>query len=378
MSGVCLVGPIPPWRSGIADQTIRLARAMKGLGVDTTIVTFERMYPRFLYPGLTDRGDGDFPIDAGEVLPLLDGTWPVSFRTAAQAIAARGPSLVVIPWWTTFFAPHVRLLLDALAKRSPSAVRLLLCHNVEDHEGGGLKRRIALSVLRRADRFAVQNSRARKELLDLFPGRRVELIPHPSEPQKILPGRDEARALLGVPPSARLFLFTGLLRPYKGWDLLLEAFARVRPEFPEALLVFAGEAWGDAKKLARQGARHANTRFELRYLSERERALWLDACDVVVCPYRHATGSGIAADALAHGRGVIGTRVDGLIDVVAEGVSGILVPPCDVEALADALRRFLREGLGPHLSAGAVTHRGHFSPAEHARRVLALGGVPGW
>jgi len=115
-------------------------------------------------------------------------------------------------------------------------------------------------------------------------------------------------------------------------------------------------------------------RLELRYLPEEERALWLDACDAVVCPYLHATGSGIAADALSHGRAVIGTRVDGLVEVVAEEESGLLVPPGDVDALGGALRRFLREGLGPRLAAGAVVHRSRFSPQEHARRVLALAG----
>ena len=48
---VALVGPFPPWRSGIADQDARLLRAMRRLGVDPLVVGFSRMYPKFLYPG---------------------------------------------------------------------------------------------------------------------------------------------------------------------------------------------------------------------------------------------------------------------------------------------------------------------------------------
>ena len=374
MKRVVLAGPVPPWRSGIADQTIRLARAMKGRGVEPEIVTFRRMYPRFLYPGLRDRGAGEFPADAGIVRPLLDGANPLTFREAGREVGRGRPDAVVVPWWTAFFGPHARLFLDALAKESPGTVRLLLCHNLVDHEGAPWKRRVAASVFRRAHRFAVQNGRAREELLALVPGARVEVIPHPSEPRKVLPDRAAARAQLGVPPGAVLFLFTGLLRPYKGWELLLEAFSRLPREFPDARLVLAGEPWGEAKRLPRRAGELPAVRLELRYLPEAERALWLDASDAVVCPYLHATGSGIAADALAHGRGVIGTRVDGLVEVVAEEDSGILVPPGDVDALAGALRRFLVEGLGPRLSAGAVLHRSRFSPDEHARRVLALAG----
>ncbi len=375
---VVLAGPLPPWRSGIADQTVRLAVAMTRIGVVPTVLDFVRMYPRFLYPGKTDRDPAPkgaapppFP-----VLPLLDGTNPLSFREAARRAAAIDPDLVVVPWWTSFFAPHVRGFLDVLAKRSPRTVRLLLCHNTFDHEGGGLGRRVAASVFRRCDRLAVQNQAALAETSRLAPAVKVGLLPHPVEPRHVLPDREEARSRLGVPPGAALFLFTGLLREYKGWDLLLEAFARVHREYPHALLVLAGEPWGEAKKLLRRPP-PPGVRIEPRWLSEAERALWLDACDAVVCPYRHATGSGVAADALAHGRGLIGTRVDGLLEVVRDGDSGLLVPPGDAGALEEALLRFLREGLGPRLAAGAALHRPRFSPEEHARRLLALGGIPG-
>jgi glycosyltransferase involved in cell wall biosynthesis len=94
-----------------------------------------------------------------------------------------------------------------------------------------------------------------------------------------------------------------------------------------------------------------------------------------VCPYRHATGSGIAADALAHGRPVIGTRVDGLLEVVEDGVSGLLVPPEDVLALAAAMTRFVVERLGPRLCAGAATRAAAFHPDAHARQLLAFSGL---
>ena len=369
---VVLVGPVPPWRSGIADQTVRLARAMAKLGVEPRVLTFRRMYPGALYPGKSDRGAGGFPTDL-RVDAVLDGTRPFSFRRAAkEAVGAR---LIVLPWWTAFWAPHDLLLLRELRSLSPSTLRLLLCHNLVDHEGGTVKRALARAVFRQADLLAVQNRREREALVESFPRKRVELIPHPSEPREVLPDREGARARLGIPPEAPLFLFTGILRPYKGWDVLLAALPALHRECPEALVVFAGEAWGEARDLPERIPAGDRVRLELRYLDERERALWLDACDAVVCPYRHATGSGIAADALAHGRPVIGTEVDGLVDVIEDGVTGLLVPPESPAALAAAMGRFVREGLGPRLSANVVTHRARFHPENHARQVLRLGGI---
>lgn len=376
---VALVGPVPPWRSGIADQTLRLARAMKHLGVAPRVFTFRRMYPAFLYPGpknredLFDEGKEAFPEGLGEVRPILDGMNPFSFFSAATEILASGASLLVVPWWTAYFAPHVLLLFAGISRAAPGVTKLLLCHNVFDHEQNPLKSALTRAVLRRADRFVVQNARSAGEIVSGRPDARVDVIPHPSEPRAVIPDRAAARARLGVPADVPLFLFSGILRPYKGWDVLLEAFAAARRGVPEAQLVLAGEAWGAARDVPVRAP--AGVRLELRYLSEDERALWFAACDAVVCPYRHATGSGIAADALAFSRPVIGSAVDGLLGIVEEGRSGLLVPPGDAGALAAAMVRFVREGLGPRLSAGAAHRRAVFTPDAHARRVLAAGGI---
>ncbi|MDL2717435.1 MAG: glycosyltransferase family 4 protein [Acidobacteriota bacterium] len=372
---VALVGPVPPWRSGIADQTLRLARAMAHLGVAPRVFTFRRMYPRFLYPG---KGTGDFlEGEEGPALATLDGLNPFSFYSTSRKILISGPSLVVIPWWTAYFAPHVLLLLSGLSRGSSSSssrpTTLLLCHNVFDHEPHLFTDALTRAVLRRADRFVAQSARNAGEILRVRPGARVEIVPHPSEPRAVIPDRAAARARLGVPVDAPVFLFSGLLRPYKGWDVLLDAFPAVRKEFPAALLVLAGEPWGEARDLATRAP--AGVRLELRYQPEQERAEWFAACDAVVCPYRNATGSGIAADALAFSRPVIGTSVDGLSGIVEDGTSGLLVPPGDAAALASAMVRFVREGLGPRLSAGAAHRRAVFTPEEHARRVLAAGGI---
>ncbi|HEY3351469.1 MAG TPA: glycosyltransferase [Thermoanaerobaculia bacterium] len=388
---VALVGPFPPWRSGIADQDARLLAAMRRLGVDPLVVGFSRMYPRFLYPGTLEYSEEEKKIflegeegevsalargpaaSRGRVVPLLDGLNPLSFVRAARLLSFEEISLLILPWWTSYFAPHVSLLLGTLRAESPSTVRLLLCHNVFDHEAHPLKDALTRAVLRRADRFAVQNARSAREVAAERPDAPIAVVPHPAEPRAVLPDRDAARGQLGVPLGAPVFLFSGLLRPYKGWDVLLDAFAALRREVPRALLVLAGEPWGEARRL--EAWAPAGVRLELRYLPERERGLWFAAADAVVCPYRHATGSGIAADALAYGRPVIGSRVEGLEDVVEDGHSGLLVPPGDAAALAGAMALFVRENLGPRLAAGAARLRASFGPDDHARRVLALGGV---
>jgi glycosyltransferase involved in cell wall biosynthesis len=370
---VALVGPVPPWRSGIADQDARLVRAIRALGVETLVVTHRRLYPSFLYPGLEDRGPGEIPGDLGEVHALLDGRNPFSYVTAARFLAGRGVSLAIFPWWTAFFAPHAVAALATLGAERPQATRLLLCHNVFDHEENPWKSALTRAVLRRGDRFVAQNEKSARQIAAERPDVPIAVVPHPSEPRAVIPDRAAARARLGVPADVPVFLFSGLLRPYKGWDVLLDAFASLRRTVPSARLVLAGEPWGKARALPRWAP--AGVRLELRYQSEEERAQWFAAADAVVCPYRHATGSGIVADALAFGRPVIGSAVDGVLGIVEDERSGLLVSPGDADALAEAMRRFVRENLGPRLAAGAAHRRAVFSPGAHARRVLAAGGI---
>ena len=370
---VFLLGPLPPFRSGIADQTYRLARELSRMGADVRIATFERLYPAVLYPGESPAAEGDWPADCGRIDACLDGLNPLTFVAAAGDAARWDPAFLVVPWWTAFFALHTLLFFNGLPA-SLGQRTILYCHNLYDHESAAWKRWLSSLPLERYRRFVVQNRRLEKELIGLRPDADVLYLPHPVEPPRFSFEKSEARRRLGVLPEAQLLLFSGLLRSYKGWDLLLSAFLRISPRHPRAILVFAGEPWGDARRLETARA-DPQVRLELRYLTEEERGLWFSAADAVVCPYRAATGSGIAADAIAFGRAILGSRVDGLTEVVREGESGLLADPGDETGLAGILDRFLSESLTETLSAGALRQRGEFSPAGHAQSVIRFGGL---
>ena len=269
---VALVGPIPPWRSGIADQDARLLAAMRRLGVEPFVIGFSRMYPRFLYPGTSDFSEEkidflegkevDAPLRASKArlrgASLLDGLNPYSFVRAARLLSFEEISLVILPWWTSYFAPHVCLFLSTLGAERPSAVRLLLCHNVFDHERNSLKDALTRAVLRRADRFVVQSARNARRDPRRAPRRARRRDPASLGAARGDPGpRGRARPDSECRSRRPVFLFSGILRPYKGWDVLLEAFPAVRREFPEALLVLAGEPWGEARDVSRPGRRRA-------------------------------------------------------------------------------------------------------------------------
>ncbi len=156
-----------------------------------------------------------------------------------------------------------------------------------------------------------------------------------------------------VPAGAPTVGFIGLIRPYKGLDVLLDAWPAVRRRLPGAHLLIAGRPLGEpaAARAAAMAAAGGGITAELRFLSTAEFAGALERSDCVVLPYRRIDLSGVLFAALALGRPIVASDEGGFREVLGDSGAGLLVPAGDPGALADALVRVLadaglRERLG--------------------------------
>ena len=159
-----------------------------------------------------------------------------------------------------------------------------------------------------------------------------------------------------VPDGAPVAAFLGLIRPYKGLGLLLDAWPAVRARVPDAVLLVAGRPLGEpaAERAAAMAARGEGVVAELRFVSTAEFAGALARADCVVLPYRRIDLSGVLFAALALGRPLVASDVGGFREVVGDHGAGLLVPPDDAAALADALVRVLSDAeLRARLGAAA-------------------------
>jgi alpha-maltose-1-phosphate synthase len=139
-----------------------------------------------------------------------------------------------------------------------------------------------------------------------------------------------------VPPNGRppTVLFVGRDYRRKGGDRLVEAFNRVRRRVPDARLVVIGTA-------AAPAGPGIDVRGEVR---DRDEVARLYAEAAVFClPSRHEPTGMSLFEAMAHGLPCVGTTVGGIPEAVVDGETGLLVPPDDVDALADALVRLLED-----------------------------------
>ncbi|MFN2251088.1 MAG: glycosyltransferase, partial [Anaerolineae bacterium] len=380
---IAVVGPTYPFRGGIAHYTTLLARHLR-LSSEVLLLTFTSQYPPRLFPGRTDRDPSTSVVsdDAIQVLaPLRPDTW----RRAARVISEFQPDLVVIQWWVPFWAPSLATV-AALTRRETGATIAFVCHNVLPHEGrGALQRLLTRLALGRGQRFVVHSQSDEDDLRRLLPR---QTAPEGAVVRGCLPehtiatavGRSDARRALGLAEDEEVILFFGFVRPYKGLDGLIEALPRIAARVPRARLVVAGEFWIPAddfvKRASELGVAGMLT-IDDRYVPNEDVGTYFAAADVVAMPYVSATQSGVVTLAAQFGLPVVATDVGGLPEAVVDGETGLVVPPGEPGALADALVRCLSEDqLASELGAGLAAARGRFDWAPTVAAIESMAGTP--
>lgn len=329
MSNVVFIAPFPPHKGGIAYcSAMFLKEAPDRLRVRP--FGFRSVFPSWLHPGSGGRW---------EPLPGLrypfDGLNPLTWRRAADLAPGIAEGILLLPWWTAALAPATLGLIRHFKRTHPGWKTLLWCHNVRDHEPRPLADRLTRRVFHRADAFLVHSEAARADLLELLPGARVLTAFHPLYPLPLpVPTREEARAALGIGPDRIQVLFMGTVRPYKGADTLLEAVRLLAGNDRFAFTV-AGDFWRGTRGWIAP-LRAAGVRVEAGFLPWERMALHLAAADLVVLPYRRASGSGILMTAYAHGVPVLASDTPPMREFLPEGAP--VFPPGDAAALAGALR----------------------------------------
>jgi glycosyltransferase involved in cell wall biosynthesis len=337
---VAVVGPTHPLKGGVAAHTTELAHHLAAAGHEVDLVSWSRLYPAALYPGQQAVPDGAPDVEpyAGTTRPL---SWarPDSWWRVGRSL--RRHDLVIVVHVVPAVAPaHLVLLRAARSSRI-----VVLTHNVLPHEPHPGARWLVRALLARADDVLVHSAEQAEVARDLG-AREVVDVPLPPH----LPGGPPApRPVHHGPPR---LLALGIVRPYKGIDLLLRALREV----PGPSLTVAGELWGEAgetvRALAADPALGGRVRVRPGYLPAPELASLLAEHDVLALPYRSATASQNALLAFAHGLPVLATRTGTFATDVRDGVDGVLADPGSVSQLARALRAVTAPGELDRLRSG--------------------------
>ncbi len=357
-----------PFRGGVARTTTEMVSGLESRGHEVLFLTPRRQYPAWLFPGASDRDPGACR-QLACARAVLEPMNPTSWGTGRARAAVFEADAWIVPYWTWAWAG---LWLYLLRGSHPPAVAVV--HNPADHDAGNLRRRAARSVLKRCRALFTHAASLERQLAETFPGVASSSYPFPPTAVEPLPDPAAARAELEVPSGRRVALFLGLIRPYKGVDLLLDAVAKL-PASSSWFVLVAGEPWGGSESALRQQVRdlglEERVRLDLRWVPELEVPRLLAAADLMVLPYRSGSQSAVAPMALSAGVPVLSTAVGGLPEIVRHGVDGWLVEPDSVDALTTALAD-LDGPMLKRLADGAVEGRDRFTWDGYAKALEEL------
>lgn len=345
-----LIGPYYPFRGGIAQYISVLGQKLQERGHTVKVLSFKKQFPRFLFPGQTQIETSKDYIEL-DAQPIFIAWNPLTWLRTFLRIRRCKPDAVIFKYWMPFFAPGYGVIC-ALTTWFTSVRSIYIIDNVIPHERRLADRFLTRFAFRWVRAFIVQSEVVRQELFRWFPeakARKVELAPHPIYDCYASTdlSQAQARQKLGLGPQGKLLLFFGLVRRYKGLDVLLEAFSKLVARSGQGIhLLVAGEFY-EPQEIYRKQVDSLGISDQVtivnRYIPNEEVGIYFKAADLLVLPYRSATQSGVTQVAAHFRLPVVSTRVGGIPEVIRDGETGFLVPPEDADELARGIERALEE-----------------------------------
>ena len=338
---IVIVGTAYPYRGGLATFNERLARQFSEEGHDVRIETFTLQYPNFLFPGKTQYSESPAPDDL-QITRSVNSCNPFNWLRVGRKIARMHPDIVVMKFWIPYMAPCLGTIARIIKRHSRAKVISIL-DNVIPHEPHFWDKWMIRYFVTSVDRFVAMSESVENDLRLFTSDKPCQLVRHPLYDNFGAPmTKQEAAERLGVDPSKTYLLFFGLIRDYKGLDLLMQAFADKRLDKENLRLVVAGEFYGNEDKynaLLDELGIEPYTLWHTRFIPDEEVRTYFSLADLIVQPYKSATQSGVTQIAYHFSKPMLVTRVGGLPEIVPDGKVGY-VTEVSAEAITDALTDF--------------------------------------
>ena len=338
-----LVGPVYPYRGGIAWFTTSLGQELISAGHQVQIVSFSRQYPSWLYPGKSDKDPSQqhVQVPAQFLLdPLYLHTWIRTIRNISQF----HPQMVIIQWWTTFWAPALWVI-SLFLQRKKIPVTFVI-HNVMPHEARFFDRWLVQKTLKHGNALIYLSPKEGERLLKLLPGSRIEPSRLPIfDISQTHIDRSSARQKLGLPEDRTIFLFFGLVRPYKGLSVLLSSLKLLQEEGIKPILIIVGEFWENPEIYIQQIQDLSLTEqviIENRFVPNEEVGIYFSAADGFIAPYTDGTQSAAIKVAMSYHIPVLAS--DNISSDLSYTDYPLFVHPAgDIKGLASSIQQFMDE-----------------------------------
>ena len=348
-----IIGPGYPLRGGISESNEGLCDYFQANNQDCKIVSYSLQYPYFLFPGKQQTIENVSSV-RNHTISLINTINPLSWMKSIRWIISEKPDYVIVRYWHPYFSICLSFILSFLNKRSIFVIAWI--DNIFPHEPVPFQYFLTSYFLNSCDAFVVMSKSVHPVLTSCFhlSHKKISITSHPTYSvfgqiiSKNL-ARQKIELLNSLPITNRCILFFGLVRKYKGLDLLLDTMALERIRKMDIKLIIAGEFYDSKEKyLAKIDKLNIGENIIIHdyYIPNEHVGKYICAADIIVQPYISATQSGVSMIAYNFDKPMILTNVGGLAEYVQDGVDGYLVPP-NSNAIASALEDYYMNNREP-------------------------------
>lgn len=340
MAKVFIIGPAYPLRGGLATFDELFCKAFIKQGHQCEIISYSLQYPNFLFPGSTQYDTSGIAPKDIIIHTLINSINPLSWIKTANFIKEQKPDFIVFRFWIPFMGPALGTIARLVRK---SGIKILaITDNVIPHEKRPGDEAFAKYFINGCDGFVTMSKAVMKDLEKYSDTAYKKYLLHPlytSFGEKL--PKTEARKKLGVSNDDHIVLFFGLIRKYKGLDLLLEAFKELKSK-SEIKLIIAGEFYEDRQPyldLINLYGIQNQVILHDKFIPNEEVRFYFSAADLVALPYRSATQSGVTQVSFHFEVPTLVTNVGGLGEIIPDKVAGYVVEPNGL-AIADGINDY--------------------------------------
>ena len=306
-----LIGPAHPFRGGIAETQHELAKALQEQGKTVKLITFTTLYPEFLFPGSSPLSLAKAP-KAIIIKQYIHAYLPFGWKKVAKKINELNPTTVVFRYYTPFLAP----VYGVIAKNINSLIKkIALVDNWIPHETKIWDSFLNIYFGKQMDGFTTLSDNVARQV------KKDSLKPvwtgfHPISSSLSDPiNKSLARKRISVSEKTKVVLFFGLIRKYKGLELIIKAFNETPLNNNNIVLYIAGECYENPKKyidLVTHLGISDRIIFDLTFKNSKEIALIFSASDIVAQTYHTATQSGVTPLAYFYQKPILVSNIKGL------------------------------------------------------------------
>jgi len=351
-----------PYRGGIAVFTERLARAFQAEKDDVNISTFSLQYPNFLFPGKSQYSSSEKPKDL-TIVQEVNSINPFNWIRLGLKLKKQKADILVLKYWIPFMAPCFGTIARIVKSNKHTKV-IVVIDNLIPHEKRFGDHLLNTYFVNSVDGFVAMSESVFNDLAQFDANKKKVLGVHPLYDNFGKPiSKSDAIKHLDLDKNYKYMLFFGIIRKYKGLDILLEAFADTYLQNQNLRLIVAGEFYEDEKPyhdLIEEYNLSDSVVLATKFIPDEMVVDYFCAADIIVQPYRNATQSGVTQIAYHFEKPMLVTNVGGLNEIVPNKKVGYVCEP-NAKDVANCLVDFFSKDKEEEFIEGVKEEKSKYS-----------------